>query len=365
MSQRRQWTESCPERIKKRIVACTSSGLKLDSQNDPVKFVVTDSQNRKFRCTVGSPHRCSCASLQPCIHILFILVSFFRVQLSNAVLWQTGVSEVELSEWIADRNESKTCFFCHGTVVDERQCERCEVHFHDRCLQLASAARKYRVGACPKCSAALPVKKAHNLLLCNNCHRPCSDDYYYCLLCDSFCLCSLCHDSSNTHSFHPFSHKSVGASAPPPTVPDACRVEELQYREINPEDYEALISLDSKSSKRLPSYVLSRLPAAKHCTLSSFNQSCPVCQQSFSARDVCLLLPCGHTMHRECGLRWLSQYSDECPIDHMKVITERKARQAYLSDESLAKKRCAEIRLKGGESVSHDLVSLPRVRLSK
>ncbi|KPI86466.1 hypothetical protein ABL78_4450 [Leptomonas seymouri] len=319
MSRMQPWAEICPDRIQKRISACTSSGLKLKSENDPTKFIVGDGHDKSFRCSIGNPHRCSCTFSQPCIHILFVLVSFFKVARTNASLWQKGVSELELSEWIAGRSEIEKCVFCRDAVTEEKDCEHCGARFHNRCLQLASTAGKCRNGACPKCATELSIVRDHSPLRCKNCNCACRDDHYRCLLCDGFFLCPRCYSSSKAHSFHPFSHRKESSSALFSTTAAPGSVEELQYREINPEDYEMLVSLDSGKAKKLPPHVLSKLPLLKYDLCRSGNQCCPICQQNYCDQDVCLALPCGHTMHRECGRCWLSQYSDECPIDHLAV----------------------------------------------
>jgi E3 ubiquitin-protein ligase ZSWIM2 len=321
MPQKQAWEKTCPERVKRRLIACSKGNLKVEGQNDPTRFVVIDHHSTKFQCCVGNPHRCSCSASQPCIHILCILTTVFRIAATNAALWQKGVSELELSGWIVTRSDSERCLFCREAVAVDNHCEHCGICFHERCLQLAFSARKCLYGVCPKCQEKLPVKKQCAVLHCENCHRPCQDDYYRCLLCDKYCICPQCFRSANTHSFHPFSYETKGAPTKPPALSDAMKVEELQYREINPEDYNVLLSLDGDNSKRVPPHVLSSLPLAKYDGCGSFNQTCPICQQSYAARDLCLVLLCGHTMHRECGRRWLSQYSNECPIDHI-AITE-------------------------------------------
>ncbi|KPA74655.1 hypothetical protein ABB37_08989 [Leptomonas pyrrhocoris] len=336
-SRKQSWTEICPDRIQKRISACTSTGLKLESENDPTKFIVIDRNGKRFRCTVGNPHRCSCSSSQPCVHVLFSLVSFFKVAPTNASLWQKGVSELELSEWIAGRIEKEKCLFCRETVTEEGPCERCGTRFHKRCLQLASTAGKCQINACPRCTAELSIEGNCSSLRCESCHRACRDDHYRCLLCDYVLLCPECYRSSNTHPSHPFAHRNANSSVPFSPASDPVSVEEMQYREINPEDYEVLISLDSGNNKRLSPHVLSSLPLVEYDTSDSCNQCCPICQHNFSTRDLCLVLPCGHIMHRECGRRWLSQYSDECPIDHLVVKHSYYTNRANSSMEKYAK----------------------------
>lgn len=319
MSSKSSWNELCPERVAKRAAACVGAGLRVEPSDDPTRFSVTDSQGKRFRCRLGSSHSCSCASSQPCLHVLFVLISYFKIETTNAALWQRGVSEVELCGWIERRLECSRCVFCREAVAEGLTCVSCHAQFHERCFQLACDVKRCEAAVCPRCSAKVKSEKKSIFVKCESCGRACRDEYFQCLLCSNFALCSSCYRSSRPHSYHPFSQRNHTVCQPSAPAVNPVGVAEMQYREINPEDYEALASLDTSINKSLTSSELSRIPLLEYGAAKSINQCCPICQEIYLHHDICLVLSCGHTMHRRCGLDWLSKYSNQCPIDHIPV----------------------------------------------
>lgn len=130
---------------------------------------------------------------------------------------------------------------------------------------------------------------------------------------------------------------------------------ELTRREITPEDYDLLLSLDEKvvaSAATASRESIEALPAANEDDLA--NACCAVCLGSFGEPPspggvrVCAaigapssaaaaaaaaptgvaVLPCGHNFHRECIARWLTERRQQCPLCgrdafsrcHLKVV---------------------------------------------
>lgn len=362
MPQRRSWIDVCPTQTKIKLVNCTTGGYGVQLSDDPTRFIVTDNRRRHFFCAIGDPHRCSCSSSQPCQHVLYVLVNHFKISITNPSIWQQGVSDLQLSEWIAQRASHERCFFCRDEVEGGTRCTWCGTRAHDRCRQLAATAGKCNPTACPRCSRELPAAQSTNARKCRSCRRLCNDDYYRCLLCDDFCLCPHCYSNSGVHASHPFSHPSAANPAPPPAAAASSNLADLQYREINPEDYDALVQLEGREKKRaLPPHLLASLPVEPFKSADSINQSCPICQQDYSAHDLCLILPCRHTMHRECGRQWLSAYSNECPLDHIKVEVRMPKNERAMASKSECKQNQAtsETRSRAG------VLTLPPIRPSR
>eukprot|EP00929_Paragymnodinium_shiwhaense_P007546 TRINITY_DN11146_c0_g1_i1.p1 TRINITY_DN11146_c0_g1~~TRINITY_DN11146_c0_g1_i1.p1 ORF type:complete len:316 (+),score=46.38 TRINITY_DN11146_c0_g1_i1:139-1086(+) len=88
---------------------------------------------------------------------------------------------------------------------------------------------------------------------------------------------------------------------------------DMMFRDITPEDYEALLALD-ESVKR---------PTAEACDLESLpevsaekkeGQECGVCLSAFESDDSVTSLPCRHLFHRGCIVKWLAECRRTCPL---------------------------------------------------
>ena len=93
----------------------------------------------------------------------------------------------------------------------------------------------------------------------------------------------------------------------------------LQYRELTPNDYELLLSLDEETPKELISEVDLKRIKTKLVPAWMRDDVCCICLQSL--RETMKQLPtCGHCFHVSCIDTWLGTASNVCPIDQKIVI---------------------------------------------
>ncbi|ESS64437.1 hypothetical protein TcG_07064 [Trypanosoma cruzi] len=92
------------------------------------------------------------------------------------------------------------------------------------------------------------------------------------------------------------------------------------YREINPNDYEALLQLDERNIRRV--LTLQEFMTLKRGGWNSSleTDTCIICLESFDSNSSCVWLLCGHFFHTSCARRWLTEHSAVCPVDHSSVI---------------------------------------------
>ncbi|KAG5485814.1 hypothetical protein LSCM1_07227 [Leishmania martiniquensis] len=319
MEQGRRWAEACPDRIRKQINAVTKSHMPIEQLNDPTRFAVRDAQGKSYHCTIGNPHLCSCIAMQPCGHILSVLLLFFEVSSENPIVWQSYINEVELIDLIEKKTGKEKCTLCRERTGSMSSCEKCSARFHQLCLKLASKSGKGSCSTCPKCSEELPRCEGNDKVCCSNCNANCKSENYTCLLCPDYNLCRCCYESAKAHPSHPFGCSKVGGRFLSTAGVTPHNVGDLQYREIDPEDYEALLALDKGGGQPLGKEDLRNLPTEYFGARRRKNNSCPVCLCAFLASSRCIALTCGHIMHQRCGFKWLSEFSDTCPVDKQKA----------------------------------------------
>jgi E3 ubiquitin-protein ligase ZSWIM2 len=89
---------------------------------------------------------------------------------------------------------------------------------------------------------------------------------------------------------------------------------DLMYRDIDPEDFEALSKLDEGLPKRsiAGQSLIEKLPqmTAMECGVTS----CGVCLAEVAANSLVVKLPCGHGFHPPCISKWLTQCKNSCPF---------------------------------------------------
>ncbi|KAG5485146.1 hypothetical protein CUR178_08118 [Leishmania enriettii] len=336
MTRTQMWVEECPDRIRKRIDAVTKSHMSIEQLNDLTRFAVRDVQGKSYHCCIGNPHMCSCRALQPCGHTLSVLLLFFKVSKGNPILWQSYINEVELIDLIEKRTEKEKCALCRERTGSMSFCEKCGGRFHQLCLKLAWKSGKGSHHTCPKCREELPRSDGKDSSCCSNCNATCKAENYMCLLCPDYHLCRRCYESSKAHPSHPFRCSKMGGHALWTGGGVSHNVGDLQYREINPDDYDALLELDKGTRQPLGEENLRNLPVEYFSARARKNHSCPVCLRAFLASSRCIALPCGHIMHHRCGYRWLSEFSDACPIDQQKADRLRTMRDARAVGEARA-----------------------------
>lgn len=90
---------------------------------------------------------------------------------------------------------------------------------------------------------------------------------------------------------------------------------ELLYRDITPEDYDILLTLDeSLESKLTDKSIVENL--TKENNINNLTENCVICMTNIKHNDSLAVLPlCGHRFHTKCISKWLLNCSQQCPID--------------------------------------------------
>ncbi|KAF5219196.1 hypothetical protein C3747_31g242 [Trypanosoma cruzi] len=361
MSRSVPWRTNCPQAVKDIFDRLPSCHLLLVRRIGPTSFILSGREGReKFRTSIGDPHECSCGDGQElCLHILFILCKVFFLPRENPLVWQRSLVAAEIDELLRAEKRVRNVqnqTGATGTVVPKQveQGDVCPICFEDLCNDSplcycqASCGRhlhaycfkqykRHNFGAflrCPYCRSLWINDPNNTSKKCCGCKRYAGGEQYICLFCQDYFLCAECFHCSDTHSNHPFSllgardvverHDGRRPSRvqpiqeAPTQIP--AEVLPLMYREINPNDYEALIQLDERNIRRV-------LTLQEFMTLkrggwnSSFEtDTCIICLESFDSNSSCVWLLCGHFFHTSCARRWLTEHSAVCPVDHSSVI---------------------------------------------
>ena len=94
---------------------------------------------------------------------------------------------------------------------------------------------------------------------------------------------------------------------------------ELQYRDIIPEDYELLLTLEDKLPKKtIDKSTIKAVPVIRENRTGSeiYLQTCVICMSSMTPNENVSVLPiCQHRFHTDCIAKWLLNCSQQCPID--------------------------------------------------
>ena len=120
-----------------------------------------------------------------------------------------------------------------------------------------------------------------------------------------------------------FQQRSREARAVRPTTLQQL-LDQLQYRDATPEDYQLLLELDeSVAPKTTKQSVLDTIPkryVSQQLCLDIENESCGVCLNGFEEGDTLRQLQtCNHLFHNACLEKWLTQYSTVCPLDSLRI----------------------------------------------
>ncbi|KAL0485273.1 RING-H2 finger protein [Acrasis kona] len=96
-------------------------------------------------------------------------------------------------------------------------------------------------------------------------------------------------------------------------------LQELQSRELTPEDYALLTELDKTIAPRtLSNTHFSSLPTRE--VTEECEESCAICLMEYEIGDTVTQIPkCGHYFHKECIEGWLSNCSTKCPVDNLPI----------------------------------------------
>lgn len=111
------------------------------------------------------------------------------------------------------------------------------------------------------------------------------------------------------------------------TVLSLRQINELQTRELTPEDYELLLLLDSTvKPKTIKKNVVKEFPQIevtdkwlREESESGTSNKCSVCLSDFELGETLKVLPCSHFFHSNCIDHWLLHSSIRCPVDNLPV----------------------------------------------
>eukprot|EP00731_Ephydatia_muelleri_P024087 Em0016g358a len=89
-----------------------------------------------------------------------------------------------------------------------------------------------------------------------------------------------------------------------------------QFRDLTPEDYEMLLTLDqSVKPKTVSKTTLSSIEAVEANAKGCVGDVCSVCMDPMGGTQKVKTLPCSHTFHAPCIDQWLANCSRNCPLD--------------------------------------------------
>ena len=98
-------------------------------------------------------------------------------------------------------------------------------------------------------------------------------------------------------------------------------IADLQHRDITPEDYELLLTLDENlTPKTIGKEKLNAIQTVTVKALGITGEVCSICMEQYQDDDLAKKLPCNHHFHASCIDHWLSTSSQNCPLDTLTVI---------------------------------------------
>jgi len=106
---------------------------------------------------------------------------------------------------------------------------------------------------------------------------------------------------------------------------------DLQHRDITPEDYETLRTLDTsvkpktlsraRLDSRAPCWHVPSDPIPSNA-YRLVDQTCCICLEYFKVGERARRLPCSHVFHAHCIDEWLCRNADTCPEDGLPVLPD-------------------------------------------
>lgn len=135
--------------------------------------------------------------------------------------------------------------------------------------------------------------------------------------------CALTRSTSTPHSHITTASSSSSRSSKNSRV-HACglttaQLNDIQNRELTPEDYELLLALDASVPKKtLTLSTINNLAPITHPSSQELPSSnCVICFCEFEQGCAVRTLPCGHPFHSDCIVNWLTNSSVNCPVDNL------------------------------------------------
>lgn len=128
------------------------------------------------------------------------------------------------------------------------------------------------------------------------------------------------HNNSSSRS-HSSAHTHASSSHP---VLSSRQIQDLQNRELTPEDYELLLLLDQTVAPKTLAATTVRNFATRTLTETdsaiTAHETCVICMCDYDVGDVIKTLPtCNHYFHGACLDTWLTKSSVKCPVDGLPI----------------------------------------------
>lgn len=316
------WRSQCPESVEKSIsLAEAQVHAEITAQADPSVFSVVR-KGERFVVRLGPQHACTCRRAQPCVHVILVLRRWFSVARTNPVLWQRGMKELEIVELLSTRDSRgrRQCALCREEMPGRGGCAFCGEPFHQRCAELKAKSQGASEPCCPKCHRRSAGRAAREGWPCEGCQATCGREHYCCPFCPDVHVCSKCFLVKSVHAWHPLQKvDNEVVENSPASRQDAL---ELQNRELAPEDYHLLLSLDPAGGDtvKLTAEEFGGLTRSVVTREESSQWTCAICLDELREGATAVVFPCGHRFHEGCGKRWATQCSAKCPIDQLPCV---------------------------------------------
>ena len=88
---------------------------------------------------------------------------------------------------------------------------------------------------------------------------------------------------------------------------------------MTPEDYELLLRLDERVAPKTVKKGLIDNLLKDTATEEDTKEVCTICMDHYESGEERRYLPCGHVFHSQCIEQWLTNSSQNCPLDNMPV----------------------------------------------
>jgi hypothetical protein len=201
----------------------------------PSKFRLRPVEGRgNFVVSVGSEQTCSCHDAELCSHILYVMIRYFDVPKDNDILWQTALTDREI-DLVLDggikRRPAPRKQPVYTTKSGKRKVKRLPITDEDVCPICYDSFTD-----CDKC------KIAWCRMGCGgNFHRNCVKSWIDARHAHGDApTCPICREPLDMIGVQPPPKKPINAR---PAL-SVSEIQELQNREIGPDDYHLLLKLD-------------------------------------------------------------------------------------------------------------------------
>ncbi|KAJ3129868.1 DNA-directed RNA polymerase [Physocladia obscura] len=239
---------------------------------------------RTFKVSLGSYQSCNCRTHLTendlCVHILWVMIKVFRVGLMSEILYQNSLIEREICELMDVRKKilpTPTAASPEDRIKEDSQkgtIKQRPIEEGDLCRKNFGKYEDLKKELADKFSAGARIENQSR----------------QCVTCKDFGVMTM---NNNARQHTLFQHRLTRSSKwaiskrEIKQIISTSQLNELQNRELGPEDYEILLNLDEHTSKVLPKtgftplHIISLFPlktlACGDTWLLTQKSTCPVC----------------------------------------------------------------------------------------